>query len=134
NLTNDPSSQDHHGRWQPIPNTSPQASKDAASVYVNSTMIINTLANDSDEEPLNSNNLTIHTQPTHGSAIIESGKIKYTPSSGYVGTDSLTYQICDSFMLDQKCSTAVLSITVKPSATITSIGDKVVENGIEKIV
>jgi hypothetical protein len=87
----------------------------------------NVLSNDTDEETLAGSNLTIKTQPGHGTAVVEAGKVKYTPSRDYVGSDQLTYKVCDSFLLDQKCSTAVLGISVKAgptpaTPTITSVG------------
>src|SRR5690606_26744091 len=52
---------------------------------------------------------------------------RYTPKKDFVGSDKLTYQICDSFLLDQKCSTGVLSITVQagpkpPAPKIEKVG------------
>lgn len=35
--------------------------------------------------------------PAHGTATISSGKIQYTPTSGYNGDDSFTYTITDSY-------------------------------------
>lgn len=108
--------------WQPIPNTTPITAPDTISLQANTFSIKDVLANDTDEETLSGSNLTIKTNPTHGSAVIVDGKVKYTPAKDYVGSDSLTYQICDSFMLDQKCSTATLGITIQaptPSPTAT---------------
>lgn len=113
--------------WQPVPNQAPVAANDNLTVAYNTATEKAVLANDTDEEALSGSHLAIIVQPAHGSAVIESGKVKYTPAVDYLGADSLTYQICDSFLLDQKCSTAVLGITVQagPKAaipTITSVG------------
>jgi hypothetical protein len=81
------------------------------------------LANDTDEETLSGANLTLSASPQHGSATVDAaaGKITYAPANGFSGSDQLTYQICDSFLLDQKCATAVLGITVNaPVPTPTS--------------
>lgn len=98
--------------FQPIPNNPPSTILDTLSLQTNTPASINVLSNDTDEEALDPANLTISTHPTHGTATIETEKIKYTPASNYIGSDQLTYQICDSFMLDQKCATGVLGITV----------------------
>lgn len=111
---------DYAPYFQRIPNQTPQTKADTLTLQTNSSSTKDILANDIDEEALSATNLTIATQPTHGSVVIETGKVKYIPDKDYVGSDSLTYQICDSFMLDQKCATAVLSITVQaPTATPT---------------
>ncbi|MGI8483942.1 MAG: Ig-like domain-containing protein [Thermomicrobiales bacterium] len=113
--------------WQPIPNTPPVVAVDVLSLQVNAASTIDVLANDADEEALDPANLTISTSPAHGTATIEAGKIKYTPAAHYIGDDQLIYKICDSFLLDQKCATGVLGITVQAGPapavpTITSVG------------
>jgi large repetitive protein len=46
----------------------------------------------------------------HGSVILlANGTYTYTPAPGYIGTDSFTYQICDT---NGKCATATVTITV----------------------
>lgn len=50
--------------------------------------------------------LAVDTQPSHGSADIAAGALVYTPSAGYVGSDSFTY-------------TGTLSGTVSSAGTIT---------------
>lgn len=131
-LTNDVGD-DKHPYWQPILNTLPEVSDDTATVSYNTAKSIDVLGNDDDEETLNAANLTIATQPTHGSASIDEGKVTYTPINGYTGADELTYQICDSFLLDQKCATGVLGITVQapgtPTVSVTTIGTATFSNG-----
>lgn len=122
------------GSWLSIANTPPAANVDSLVVASSKVGVADVLANDTDEEALSAQHLTIHTQPAHGVANVKSGKINYTPNLGYVGTDQLTYQICDSFVLDQKCSTAVLGITVSPAASISKVGETVYENGQAKYV
>ncbi|MEO7761557.1 MAG: cadherin-like domain-containing protein, partial [Casimicrobiaceae bacterium] len=55
---------------------------------------LNVLANDSDPD---GDPLTITTvgAPAHGSASIAGNRISYTPTSGFVGTDTFTYAISD---------------------------------------
>lgn len=59
----------------------------------------------------NPSSLAVNTGPAHGSASVSSGMIAYTPAPGYVGADSLTYQVC-STVFPGICSTAVLSFNV----------------------
>ena len=110
-------------QWQPIPNKAPIATADALSVPVNQAGTVAVLANDTDEETLSGTNLTTSVQPAHGSASIDvsAGKITYTPTTGYSGSDAITYRICDSFLLDQKCATAVLGITVQTPAPTPTV-------------
>jgi len=54
--------------------------------------------------------------PTHGTATIEAGKIRYTPASGFIGTDRFGYTITK----DGKSSTGTVSIRVEARASETS--------------
>src|SRR5690606_18721560 len=113
--------------WQPIPNREPAVSDDQLTLSFNGSKTIDVLVNDTDEESLDSTHLTIHTLPKNGTASIIDGKVKYVAKSGFAGKDELTYQICDSFLLDQKCATGVLSITVQsgpkpPAPKIEKVG------------
>lgn len=113
--------------WQPVPNSPPATSNDTVSLAANTTASADVLANDTDEEALPPSNLIIKTVPTHGTSSIKDGKILYTPAKDFVGSDQLAYQICDSFLLDQKCATGVLGIVITAGPaptipTITSVG------------
>src|SRR5206468_3460910 len=59
--------------------------------------------------------------PAHGTAVLESGKIRYTPTDpNFNGTDSFTYKITDNgqsgspLVNDFKSDTATVTITVTP--------------------
>lgn len=113
--------------WQPVPNSPPATSNDTVSLAANTTASADVLANDTDEEALPPSNLIIKTVPTHWTSSIKDGKIFYTPAKDFVGSDQLAYQICDSFLLDQKCATGVLGIVITAGPapaipTITSVG------------
>jgi uncharacterized repeat protein (TIGR01451 family) len=56
--------------------------------------------------------LKIKTQPKNGTAVIENGKIKYTPTLTYSGNDEVVYEICDTQNL---CSQAKLLIQITAS-------------------
>jgi hypothetical protein len=100
-------------------NDAPVANNDAATVQANSQVSINILANDSDvDRDISPSSVTVVTAPTHGTAtvITSSGGITYRPNTGYSGTDSLTYRVCDTGGL---CDTATVTITVTPPGTAT---------------
>ncbi|HIQ56537.1 TPA: cadherin-like domain-containing protein, partial [Candidatus Gracilibacteria bacterium] len=75
--------------------------------------IIDVLSNDTDADAniLIITNLSI---PTHGTAVIENGKVKYTPESGYVGTATFTYTPNDGY-IDGNVTTVTVAITITPS-------------------
>jgi gliding motility-associated-like protein len=51
-------------------------------------------------------------QPAHGTVVVNAdGTITYTPTSGYVGTDSVIYTICDN-STPAKCNEAVVYFTI----------------------
>ena len=54
--------------------------------------------------------------PAHGTAVVQSGKVKYTPNADYNGTDSFTYTVTDNGTTngvnDSKSDTATVSVTV----------------------
>ncbi|MBC8505088.1 MAG: tandem-95 repeat protein, partial [Chloroflexi bacterium] len=80
-------------------NDDPIARDDLASTVKDTPVTIDVRANDFDIEDDNNLLSPVITGggPTSGSTEIISGKIKYTPSNAdFVGTDSFTYEICDS--------------------------------------
>src|SRR5690606_36796887 len=78
----------------------PVANTDYGTLLSNSSINVATLANDAPGYPeanLVPGSVNITTPPTNGSTSINpgSGNITYTPNSGFVGKDSLMYQVCD---------------------------------------
>jgi hypothetical protein len=114
----------------PIPATDrPVANNDIASVTSGVPATVNVVANDAAGNPggsLNLASLTITSNPAHGSVVVNSdGTITFTPAAGYVGTDQLTYQICDN-SVPALCQTAVVYFTVSaPAAPVhtTAVDD-----------
>ncbi|MTD16653.1 tandem-95 repeat protein [Nakamurella sp. YIM 132087] len=67
-------------------------------------------------------NPTVTVQPGHGTAALNAaGNIVYTPANGFSGTDSYTYQVCDTSEPTPVCDTAVVTISVP--TTVTAIND-----------
>jgi gliding motility-associated-like protein len=93
-------------------NLPPAAQNDVAATHTNTAVNVAVLNNDEDIN--NADNeliLTILEQPTNGNATVNGIQINYTPNADFVGTDVLTYQICDP---DGECDQATLTITVSP--------------------
>jgi hypothetical protein len=103
-------------------NLAPIAVNDTANTPYGTAVTVNVLSNDSDPEnqpltlsSLNSvstpNGATSVTTNNGGTAAISSGKVLYTPKSGFFGTDSFTYTIKDIY---QVTNTATVNVTVAP--------------------
>ncbi len=107
-------------------NTAPTPFNDVEETNRGQILYANVRDNDSDPNgnPLDIPTITI--APLNGTATVNpiNGQIEYTPNPGYVGTDVLTYRVCDiipkvpatcTFGPDL-CATATLTITVLPPA------------------
>jgi ELWxxDGT repeat protein len=74
----------------------PNADDDSAGVPFNTPTRINVLANDGDlAGKLDASSVSIVTQPTRGSAVVDTatGEIVYTPTTGLSGSDTLQYTV-----------------------------------------
>jgi gliding motility-associated-like protein len=78
-------------------NQAPVANPDSVITKMNIAIIIEILNNDlSGNGNLDTDSITIITQPEHGTLTINSdGTITYTPNDNYVGTDQFTYSVKD---------------------------------------
>lgn len=98
--------------WDDCP---PIAINDTVSVSYNVTTLIDVTANDSEPngDPIT---LSIVTGPTNGtsSASVVGSDIQFVPGSGFIGQDSVQYQICDGTSpAPDLCDTAWVIITVE---------------------
>ncbi len=102
-------------------NDAPNAINDIASTDEDTAVSINVLGNDTDSD-LPDDTLTIAsvTQPENGTTVISAGKILYTPSENYNGTDSFSYTVSDG---DGKTDTAAVTITIAAVNDTPSGGD-----------
>jgi len=89
-------------------------------VAANSTTTVDVLTGASGDP--DSSTLAIVTAPAHGTAVDPPSTITYTPASNFVGTDSLTYQVCSLFG-PSVCGTAHLNFNViaAPVALVTPV-------------
>src|SRR5262249_53045654 len=83
---------------------------DAAATTMNASVLIDVLANDTAVVgTLNPATLAIVAPPTNGTAVLESGAIRYTPAPGVTPDDHFTYRVCDTF---GACGEAEVTIAV----------------------
>jgi alpha-mannosidase len=93
----------------------PQAAADAVEMDGNSSLLIDALANDSDPGGHYPLALAAAGAPAHGTAVIENGKIRYTPNLNYFGADSFSYSIINS-MNDMGSGT--ITVKIDPVAIV----------------
>lgn len=90
-------------------NDAPVAVDDRASVAEDGTVLIEVLANDADLDG-EALTLTIAGAPAHGTAVLEGGRIRYTPAANYHGTDRFSYRVTDAAGASAE---AVVTVTVE---------------------
>jgi len=91
-------------------NDPPSATKDSGiTVNEDSNVTIDVLANDADAADSDTLSIQSCSDPTHGTAMIVLGKIRYTPKADYVGDDSFTYTVSDG---NGGTATATVFVTV----------------------
>ncbi len=75
--------------------TTPIATNDNVTTYINDDTKINVLANDDFSNTIDA---LVYTQPAHGITTLNpDNSIQYLPAKGYSGSDSFTYQIKNKF-------------------------------------
>lgn len=90
----------------------PGAVADKASVVSGKTAMIDVTANDRDADG-DELKLKITKGPEHGTATVKNGRIRYTPKDGYLGPDTITYQVCDASGLCDAVKVTV-AVTSRP--------------------
>ncbi|MFT7588430.1 MAG: hypothetical protein ACI959_000640, partial [Limisphaerales bacterium] len=108
-------------------NDVPFAVTDSQYVLIDLPLLFNPLANDSDSlDPsggINTSSISIVTPPQNGFVfvIILAGNIGYSSSPGYIGSDSLEYEVCDlGNPLPAECATGWVYFDVVDSIRITT--------------
>lgn len=91
-----------------LPPLDPQP--DAATTLQGTPVTVSVLNNDSGSAL----DVTEITQPANGTAVLNaSNTVTYTPNSGFQGTDTFTYTVCDS---GGNCQQETVTITVTPTS------------------
>ena len=94
----------------------PDAVDDADSVDEDASVTVDVLGNDTDPEgDIDPASVTVTGGPSNGSTSVNpDGSIDYTPDPDFFGTDSFTYEVCDTtpIPVGPQCDTATVDITV----------------------
>lgn len=103
------------------------ALNDAATTPQNTAVPVPVIANDTvrlNGALLNPASVAVSTAPAHGTATVNpiTGTVLYTPSTGYTGPDSFSYQVCDRSTPTPLCAAATANITVGAN-TVTASKD-----------
>ena len=108
-------------------NTAPLANRDDVSTPLNTLVSITVMANDTDiEGALNPASVTVIQNPTKGVTLVNAnGTISYIPATGFVGTDTLIYRVCDNGT-PALCDTALVVITVTAPYCVDILTDKII--------
>ena len=94
-------------------NDPPQAAGDSGTTAEDTPLTLDVLANDSDpEDNIDPATITIVSNPAHGTAVANGGKVFYTPSADYFGSDSFTYTVKDA--AGESSNAATVTVTVTP--------------------
>ncbi|HRY60002.1 MAG TPA: Ig-like domain-containing protein [Patescibacteria group bacterium] len=113
----------------PPVNLPPLANNDAANTNQDDPVVIDVLSNDSDPDgTLVISSVAVTLPPTNGSITsidLLTGKITYTPSSGFSGTDTFQYKVCDNGGL---CSTATVTVDIAADLPPIANADSVSTN------
>jgi large repetitive protein len=115
-------------------NDKPIANEDATSTPINTAINITVMTNDSDvENGLVANSVFVTELPNNGNTVDNpDGTITYTPNTGFIGTDTLVYEICDNGS-PALCDTAYVIITVTGTPNNAPVANRedvsVIEDG-----
>ena len=100
-----------------LTNNAPVAVPDTASSTDDATVTVDVLANDTDADgTLDAGSIQIGTNAAHGNAVVVSGAVVYTPSSGFSGSDSFTYTVNDNQGAISAPATVTITVTAPASA------------------
>ena len=106
------------------------ANNDTATTNEDTPVVIDVTANDTDlEGPIDPTSVTITDAPNNGTVTVDptTGEVTYTPDPNFNGTDTFTYQVCDSGIpLPASCDTATVTVTVTPVNDAPIANDDVV--------
>lgn len=99
-----------------VGNQAPEAENDGGTLEQDTSLALDVLANDRDEEGrLNLASVRVVGQPTHGRVSVETstGAVTYEPETDYTGPDSFTYVVEDEF--GGQSNAATVSLIVEPA-------------------
>jgi len=96
-----------------VSNVAPVANDDSANSASGASVSIDVIANDMDSDgSIDATSVQIVSQPTHGVvSASQSGSVVYTPTSGYSGSDSFTYDVKDNQSAVSNVATVTVTVT-----------------------
>jgi hypothetical protein len=95
----------------------PVATNDTATLQASTSIMIAVLANDtSSGGTLDPATIKIVVAPTHGTAVVSSGEVTYTPATGYSGLDTFQYSVQDNLGNTSNVATVSMNVTAPPSS------------------
>ena len=75
-------------------------------------MTLDVLQNDTDSDgTIDPTTIVITANPAHGTAVVNAGKILYTPPMGFSGTDSFSYTVNDNHGAASAPATVTVTVT-----------------------
>jgi ELWxxDGT repeat protein len=99
-----------------LTNNAPIAVADTATSMNGAAVTVDVLANDTDSDgALDAGSIQIGTNAAHGNAVVVSGAVVYTPSSGFSGTDIFTYTVNDNQGAVSASATVTITVTAPAS-------------------
>lgn len=97
---------------------------DSYSLIQDTTFFVPVMNNDSDVDSASGLlSLTGNTNPANGTLTLTATGYLYTPTLGYVGSDSFTYRVIDETSLLSNIATVSLTINTSNTAPIVSSGN-----------
>ena len=109
-------------------NDLPVAVADVVNTDINTPISIDVASNDSDidaGDALDVATLAIVSVPSNGVAVVNAGRVDYTPAMGFTGADSFSYTINDSTGATSNSATVTVSV-INPNALPQSSDDSAV--------
>ncbi|XDA98360.1 Ig-like domain-containing protein [Sulfitobacter sp. LCG007] len=113
------------GFTPPPPNENPIATDDIATIEAGGWALIDVLANDTDADG-DALIVSSVSGATNGTAVIEAGQVRYTANAGFVGEETLTYEISDG-----QGGTATGSVTITVNPATGPVGNQTGTSGVD---
>jgi gliding motility-associated-like protein len=106
-----------------VPNRSFRPKDDITIVSEDMSVTVAVLDNDTAFNAVDTSSLVVSAGPSHGIAIVEAGKLIYTPSLNYYGQDTIAYTVCKAGVSGE-CKSASVSVVVLPVNDLDVVSDE----------
>jgi len=105
--------------------SAPVAGNDLQTLTANQSVTLDVLGNDtSNGGSINTTSISIAVAPIHGSALVQNGKVLYTPAHGSAGVDAFQYSVQDNLGTTSNVATVSLSVQPPPVASNDTANDQ----------